>query len=110
MSYHLSSGFFMIVKLSQALNNVHQTVQSHINDINMYESDSIISLFTPMTSVKNTPKKIILGGPFWDEFTSEYYNDKNDAFGILFQQCKASAIDNIYHPPTVLEWKYSMYR
>ena len=63
---------------------------------------------TPITSFENTPKKIYLGAPLWDEFTSEYYNEKNDAFGLLFQKYTSSAINNIYHLSTVIEWKANM--
>ena len=58
-----------------------------------------------MSSVENTPKKIYFGGSLWDEFTSKYYNEKNDAFGILFQQYTAGAADKIYNPSNVIEWK-----
>ena len=58
-----------------------------------------------MSSVENTQKKIYLGGPLWDEFTPKYYNEKNDTFGILFQQYTAGAADNIYNPSNVIEWK-----
>ena len=71
----------------------------------MYESDSIKILCTPIPSVENTPKKIYLGGPLWDEFTSEYQNEKNDAFGMLFQQYTTSAVEKKYLSSTVIEWK-----
>ena len=35
-------------KKNKALNNVPQIVQNRINDINMYESDSITSYCTPI--------------------------------------------------------------
>ena len=62
----------------------------------------------PITSVANSLKKIYLGGPLWDEFTSEYYNDKYDNFGLLFQQYTASDVDNINHPYIDNEYKYNM--
>ena len=42
------------------------------------------------------------------EFTSEYYNEKNYAFGLLFQTYTSSAAENNYHPSTVIEWEYNM--
>ena len=33
---------------------------------------------------ENTLKKIYLGGTLWDEFTYEYYNTKNESFGMYF--------------------------
>ena len=56
---------------------------------------------TPITSFENTPKKIYLGAPLWDEFTSEYYNEKNDAFGLFFQKYTSSAVNSIYNPSIV---------
>ena len=84
------------------MKNVPQIVQNRINAINMYKSDYIMIFFTPITSVTNTPKNIYLGGTIWDGFTSKYYNENNDSFGLLFQKFIASAVDKIYHPPTLI--------
>ena len=74
----------------------------------MYDSDSIMICCIPIPSVENNPKNICLGGTIWDELKPEYYNDKNDYFGILFQKYTASAVDNIYHTSIVIEWKANM--
>ena len=57
-------------KISQALKNVPQTVQNCINAINIYDSDSIISFCTSITSFANTLYNIYLGGTFGDKFIS----------------------------------------
>ena len=67
-----------------------------------------MSCCTPITLVPNTLKNIYLCGPLWDEFTPEYYNENNDAIGMSFQQYADSAVENIYHPYTVIEFKYNM--
>ena len=51
---------------------------------------------------------IYLGGPNCYEFTYDYYNDNNDAFGLLFQQNTDSSVENFYHPTFVNEWKSNM--
>ena len=76
--------------------------------INMLYSASIISCSTPIPYVAITLKNIYLGGAILDEFTSEYYNDKNATFGMLFQKYKTSAVDNISHRSIVNEWKSNM--
>ena len=43
-----------------------------------------------------------------DEFTSEYYNDKNATYGLLFQQYKYIAVDHIYNPSIANVWKANM--
>ena len=63
---------------------------------------------TPVPSVSNTLKNIYRSGPLWDELTSEYFNDNNDVFRMLFQKYTASSVDNIYHPYIINEWKYNM--
>ena len=98
----------IIEKNSQALTNVLQTVQNHINSINIYESDSMMTCCTRILSVANALKNSYVGGPLWDKFISEYYNVNNYAFVPLFKQYTASDVDNIYHPCTVIEWKDSM--
>ena len=40
-----------------------------------------------------------------NEFTSTYYNDKNDSFEMLFQQYTASTISKIYCSSLIEEWK-----
>ena len=73
----------------------------------MYDSDSIMRCSTPIPSVANILKNIFLGGPLWDLSISEYYYDQNNAFGLLFQQYTASALNNTYNPSIVHEWKYN---
>ena len=72
----------------------------------MYDSDYIMSCCTPINSVANNPEKIYLGGPLWDEFTSEYYNEKNYAFVLLFQQYKASAVYSFRNLSTKVHFRY----
>ena len=89
----------MIIKNSAlALKNVPKTVENCINAFNMYKSGSIMILYTAITAVSNTLEKIYLGGTSWYEPTFAYHNEKNDDFGMLFQQYTASNVDNIYYP------------
>ena len=67
----------IIERTSQSLNNIPLVVQNRIHDINVYDSDYIMSSSSPIPSVSDTLKKIYLGGPLWGEFISKYYNDKN---------------------------------
>ena len=84
--FHITYNFFLIIgKSSQALKDVPETVQNCINAVNIYDSDSIMSCCSPITLVENNLKNIYLGGPLWYEFTYEYYNGRNDAFGLLFK-------------------------
>ena len=83
-------------------------IKNCIHAINIVDSDSIKIFSTAITSVANTLEKIYLGGDLLNEFTSEYNNNKNDNFGLLFQKYTASAIDNIYHPCIVKKWKDNM--
>ena len=108
VSHYLSRGFLIIEQASQALKNFLMIVQNHIHAIIMYDSDSIMICSTPIPSVSNTLKRIYLNGPLWYEFTSQYYNEKNETFGLLFQQYKASDIDNIYYLSVINEWKYNI--
>ena len=76
----------------------------------MFDSDSIMSFSTKMPSVSNNLKKIYIGGSHLDQFTSEYYNENNVAFGLLFQQYTYHAVNNMYYLSIVNEWKYNMYK
>ena len=68
----LTIKIFLIIEINpQALKDVPLIVKDFIHSINMYGSDSIKIFSTPINSVENTPKKIYLGGPLWDEFTLE---------------------------------------
>ena len=92
VSYYLPKGFAIIQQASQALNNVPLRVKNCIHDINMFDIDYIMSFGTSITSVANTLKKIYLVGAILDKSTSEYYNDRNATFGLLFQQYTDSAV------------------
>ena len=90
------------LKIYQALENVPQTVQNCIDDINMYECGLIMRCCTLIPPVANTLDMIYIFGPLWDEFIYEYYNENNDYFGLLFQKYTSSAVDSIYHKSTVI--------
>ena len=98
MSNYLPKGVVIIEQASHDLKNVPLIFQNHIHAINMNDSNSIMSCSTPIYSVANTLKDISLGGPLWDGFISEYYNENNDTSIILFQKNTASYVDNSYHP------------
>ena len=95
----------IIEKYSQDLNNVPLMEQNLIHALNMYDIDCLISFIAPIRYVSIIPKKIYLGGYLWDELTSEYYNDKNEAFGLFLQQYIASDVDKFNHPSIVNEGK-----
>ena len=63
---------------------------------------------TTITSVANTLNKFHLSATIFNEFTSTYYDNKNDYFKMLLQKYTASAINNIYHPVIIEEFKANM--
>ena len=79
-----------------------------IHAIDMFDNYSIMSCSTAITSVVNTLKKNYLSGTILDKFSSTYYDDNNDNFGLLFQQYTAIAVGNIYHPSILKVWKANM--
>ena len=102
VSYYSSKGFLILEVASQALNNVPLIFQKFIHAIKISDSDYIMSCSTAITSVENTPKKIYLGGHLWDEFKSEYNNNKNDTFGLLFQKYAYGAVEKIIIHPLLI--------
>ena len=64
----------------------------------MFDGDYIMSCSTPITGVANNLKNVYLGGTLLGAFTSTYYNNNNDTFGLLIQQYTASAVEKLYHP------------
>ena len=64
---------------------------------------------TLIPSVTNIMKNIYRSGNFSNEFTSTYYDDKNDSFAKI-QQYIPSYVNNIYHPAIVKEYKSNMYK
>ena len=102
--------FFILEQASKDLNNVPLIFKNCIPAINMFDSYSKIGCSNQIYSVKNTLKKIYLGGYLLGEFKSEYYNYKNANFELLFQQCTYSSVDKMYHPYIVNEQKLNMYK
>ena len=80
------------------LYNMPLRVKKLIHYINMFDSDYIMICSTAIPSFRNTLKNIYPGGTLLGEFAYMYYNDKNDAFRLLFRQYTSSAVENIYHP------------
>ena len=67
-----------------------------------------MSCSTKLPSVENTLENIYPDGTILDEFTSTYYYDKNNTFGLLFQLYTASASEKHYHLSVVKELKSNM--
>ena len=86
LPYYLSKVILITKKYYQSLKNVPLRVKNHILAIYMFDSDSIMIYSNPITSVVNTLKSIYFAGALLDEFTSEYNNNKNYTFGMLFQK------------------------
>ena len=93
----------MLSRYYLALTNAPQRVKQHIHAINTFDSDDKMSCITAVTSVVNIHKNIYLSVALLDEFTSTYYDDKNDSFEMLFQKYTDSAVNDIYHPSVVEE-------
>ena len=83
-------------------------VKQRINDVNMLNSDPIITYNAKITSVANTLKKIHLSTIILNELTSTCYDDKDDCFSFLFQQYTAISVKNIDHPALVIDQKSNM--
>ena len=76
-------------------------VKQLINAIAMFEIDYVMNWNNAITSVANNPNKRDLSKNLLNEFTSTYYDDKNDYFAMLFQNYTASSINNIYNPDPI---------
>ena len=50
----------------------------------MFDSDSLMTWNTAITSVENTLKKIYLSTNNFNKFTSTYYDDNDYSFEMLF--------------------------
>ena len=91
------SEHFKLIESSPQLNLVQsyrtRVPQTSMYSINMFGCDYIMSFTTTIPSVTNTLKKIYIGGNMLDEFTSTYYDDKNDTFVLLFQQYTSSTVE-----------------
>ena len=85
-------------------------VKKRIHAVDVFDSEYIMICITEIPSVEKNSKKIYLGKPIWDELISEYYNKKNDTFGILFQQYTAIYVNKIYLPSLIEEWKSNTYK
>ena len=97
----------MINQDYQDLNNLPLRITQIIHVIDIFESDAIIILSTAIPSISNTLKKNYLSRTILGEFTSTYYNDKNDSFE-KNQQYTSSYVNNIYHPSIIEEWRANM--
>ena len=72
-----------------------------IHAVNMFDSYYVMICSNEIISVENTPKKIYPSVTILNEFTSTYYDDKNDYFEMLFQNYAASDVNKIYHPSII---------
>ena len=67
----------------------------------MNENNSLLNCNTTTPSIASTMNKFYLGLIIFNEFTSMYYDDKNDDFESLFKQYTASSANNIDHPALI---------
>ena len=61
----------------------------------MYENYSVTDFNRYIPYVANIMKELHLSTTIFNEFSSTYYDDKNDGFKLLFRQCKYNYVNNI---------------
>ena len=83
-------------------------IKQRIHTIYIFDSDSVMTWNSAITSVTNTLKKTHLSTTVFNEFTSKYYNYNNDSFAMFFQKYKTNFVNNIYHPDLIEEFKAIM--
>ena len=83
LSYYPSKVFLVLDQYSQDLNNIHLRVKQRTNIVTMFNNDSVMNCNTKIPSVANILKNVYLSGTLLNEFTSTYYDDKNDSFEIF---------------------------
>ena len=76
-----------------------------MHSINIFDCCSTVIIY-----VANTLNNIYLGGTLLYGFTYTYYDDQNYSFERLFQKYTTSAVNNIYHPYIVEEWRANVYK
>ena len=69
-----------------------------IHAVSASEIGSVMACNREICYVTNTLKKIHLSRNIFNEFTSTYYDNKNEDFGFLFGQYTENFVNNIYHP------------
>ena len=75
----------MIAQNYQDPKNTPTMIKQQTHSFNMYQNDSVITCNTEIPSVANMLKKIHPSTNIFNEFTSSYYDDKNDGFGFFSQ-------------------------
>ena len=95
----------MFNRYYQCLKNAPLRDKQRIHDINILESDYVMSCIIAFPFIANNLKKMYLRGNILNELTSKYYNHNDDSFEILFKQCTDSSVYNIYQPDIVEECK-----
>ena len=89
----------MLDRDSQDLNNVLLRVKQQMHDIDMFDIDSTITCNYAIPSVANTLNKIYLSTTLLNEFTSTYYNDKNDYLKYCFKNMKLVLLSKFITQP-----------
>ena len=67
----------------------------------MYDSDSVITWNTSITSVAYTLKKIHFSSTIFNWFTCAYYDDKYYGFGMLLKKYTDNFVNNINIPALI---------
>ena len=76
----------MLAHYYQSLKNFPLRVKQHIHSVEMFVSDYVMTWNYAIPSVENTKKKIYPSTTLLNQFTSTYYDDKDDYFSIFSQQ------------------------
>ena len=101
MSYYLSKVFVILAHNYQSLEKVPIKFKQCIHDVNIFDSDYVMTYNSAIPSVANTLKKIHLSKIIFNEFTSTYYDNIDYCFSMLFQQYAAGSVNNINQPSLI---------
>ena len=110
VSDDLSKGFVVLDHYFQALNNVPLRVKKYIHDIDMFDSDYVITSNDENPSVANNLKKIYLSTTILNEFTFKDDYDNNYSFETLFRKYTPGSINKIYRPSLIESWEANVYK
>ena len=86
VSYYPSKGYVMLTNGSKDLEKITTRIKQLIHAVAMNVKDLSITCNVSIHSVANNLKKSHLSTILLNEFTSTYYDDKNDYFEMFFKQ------------------------
>ena len=108
LEYFLSKVFVILECYSNKLSRIENKSKQRIHDIDMHDSDYIMTCTTWITSISNTLKNLCIQSDLYSYYIQTIYNGKEEIINNIFSPYVETLLDDINYPALLQEYRLNI--